>query len=162
MTHWVILVPACALQLVLKKKGRVVINLSEMNTHKLCLTSDVHTKILKTDGHVLFNNVLNTFYLRLHGVKNMLKDHSDSERGNLLPPLHGLRFLISSKGSFICTIPKIRCLYHSLYYTSRGKLAGTRNSSIGPPWMIDPRNHHGSSITELHLVPINNIKFHIM
>ena len=29
---------------------------------------------------------------------------SDSERGNLLPP-HGLLFPISSKGSFICTIP---------------------------------------------------------
>ena len=30
---------------------------------------------------------------------------SDSERGNLLPP-HGLLFPISSKGSFICTIPQ--------------------------------------------------------
>ena len=38
------------------------------------------------------------FYLRLCGVKHMVKDHSDSERGNLLPP-HGLRFPISSKGS---------------------------------------------------------------
>ena len=34
----------------------------------------------------------------------MVKDHSDSERGNPLPP-HGLLFPISSKGSFICTIP---------------------------------------------------------
>ena len=31
----------------------------------------------------------------------MVKDHSDSERGNQLPP-HGLLFLINSKGSFIC------------------------------------------------------------
>ena len=30
----------------------------------------------------------------------MVKDHSDSERGNLLSP-HELLFLISSKGSFI-------------------------------------------------------------
>ena len=35
----------------------------------------------------------------------MVKDHSDSERGNPLAPLHGLLFLISSNGSFICTIP---------------------------------------------------------
>ena len=35
----------------------------------------------------------------------MVKDHSDSERGNPLPP-HGLLFPISSKGSFICTIPE--------------------------------------------------------
>ena len=34
----------------------------------------------------------------------MVKDHSDSERGNPLPP-HGLLFPINSKGSFMCTIP---------------------------------------------------------
>ena len=36
----------------------------------------------------------------------MVKDHSDSERGNLLPPLYELLFPINSKGSFICTIPQ--------------------------------------------------------
>ena len=46
-------------------------------------------------GNVLFNDALNTFYIRLYGVKHMVKDHSDSERGNLLPP-HGLLFPISS------------------------------------------------------------------
>ena len=45
------------------------------------------------------------FILRLYGVGHMIKGHSDSERGNPLPP-HGLLFLISSKGSFICTIPQ--------------------------------------------------------
>ena len=57
------------------------------------------------EGNILFNDALNTFYLRLYGVRHMVKDHSDSERGNLLPP-HGLLFSISSKGSFICTIPQ--------------------------------------------------------
>ena len=52
----------------------------------------------------LFNDALNTFYLQLYGVRHMVMDHSNSERGNPLPP-HGLLFLISSKGSFICTIP---------------------------------------------------------
>ena len=33
----------------------------------------------------------------------MVKDHSNSDRGNPLPP-HGLLFPISSKGSFICPI----------------------------------------------------------
>ena len=56
------------------------------------------------DGNVLFNDTLNTFYLRLYGVRHMLNDHSDSKRGNPLPP-HGLLFLINSKGYFICTIP---------------------------------------------------------
>ena len=35
----------------------------------------------------------------------MVKDQSDSERGNRLSP-HGLLFPISSKGSFICIIPQ--------------------------------------------------------
>ena len=53
----------------------------------------------------LFNDALNTFYLRLYGVRHMVKDHSDSDRGNQLPP-HGLLFSINSKGYFICTIPQ--------------------------------------------------------
>ena len=57
------------------------------------------------EGNVLFNNALNTFYLWLYGVRHMVKDHSDSMRGNLLLPLHGLLFQISSKGSFIGTTP---------------------------------------------------------
>ena len=58
----------------------------------------------RKEGNVFyFNDTLNTFYLRLYGVGHMVKDHSDSERGNLLPP-HGLLFPISSKGSFICII----------------------------------------------------------
>ena len=39
-----------------------------------------------SEGSVLFNDALNTFYLRLYGVRHMVKDHSDSEKGNLLPP----------------------------------------------------------------------------
>ena len=73
---------------------------------KLC--SHIHilvqTKLKGRKENVLFNDALNTFYLRLYGVRHMVKDHSDSERGNPLPP-HGLLFPINSKGSFICTIP---------------------------------------------------------
>ena len=56
------------------------------------------------ERNVLFNDALNTFYLRLYVVRHMVKDHSDSEKGNPLPP-HRLLLSISSKGSFICTIP---------------------------------------------------------
>ena len=59
----------------------------------------------KEFGNVLFNDALNTFYLRLYGVRHMVKDHSDSEKGNPLP-LHRLLCLINSKGSYICTIPQ--------------------------------------------------------
>ena len=58
-----------------------------------------------SEGSVLFNDALNTFYLRLYGVRHMVKDHSDSEKGNLLPP-HRLLLSINSKGYFICTIPQ--------------------------------------------------------
>ena len=61
----------------------------------------------RKEGNVLFNHALNTFYLRLYCVKQMVKDHSDSEKGNALP-LHRLLFPINSKGSFICTIPQTR------------------------------------------------------
>ena len=54
------------------------------------------------EGNVLFNDALNTFYLRLFGVRHMVKDHSDSEKGNPLQP-HRLLFPINSKGSFIST-----------------------------------------------------------
>ena len=56
-------------------------------------------------GNVLFNDALNTFYLQLYDIGHMVKDHSDSERGNPLLPYRVL-FLISSKGSFICIIPQ--------------------------------------------------------
>ena len=59
----------------------------------------------QAEGKVLFNDELNTFYLRLYCVKHVVNDHSDSERGNPLRP-HKLLFPISSKGSFICIIPQ--------------------------------------------------------
>ena len=68
------------------------------------LTTELHTNV-ERERNVLFNDALNTFYLRLYGVRHMVKDHSYSERGNPLPP-HELLFPISSKGSFICTIPQ--------------------------------------------------------
>ena len=71
--------------------------------------SDIRLKTIqiraegRKEGNVLFNDALNTFYLWLYRIRHMVKDHSDSERRNLLLP-HGLLFPINSKGSFICTI----------------------------------------------------------
>ena len=47
--------------------------------------------LTRKEGNVLFKDALNTFYLQLYGIRHMVKDHSDSEKGNLLPP-HGLLF----------------------------------------------------------------------
>ena len=46
----------------------------------------------------------------------MVKDHSDSEKGNPLPP-HRLLFPINSKGSFICTIPPDRIAHTTAFGT---------------------------------------------
>ena len=47
-----------------------------------------------TEREIFDNDALNTFYLRLYGVDygHIVKDHSDSEKGNLLPP-HGLALI---------------------------------------------------------------------
>ena len=38
------------------------------------------SSISKAEGMVLFNDALNTFYLRLYGVRHMVKDHLDKGR----------------------------------------------------------------------------------
>ena len=55
-------------------------------------TCKIVFRVGREEGNVLFNDSLITFYLRLYGVGHVVKDHSDSERGNQLPPLHGLLF----------------------------------------------------------------------
>ena len=34
----------------------------------------------RREGNVLINNALSTFYLRLYGVRSVVKEHPDSER----------------------------------------------------------------------------------
>ena len=114
---------------------------------------------------VLFKPCLFIFYrikyvvsrdeLQLYCIRHMVKDHLESKTGNLLLP-HWLLFLISSKGSFICTIPQTELSYNNICYTSCGELAGMRNSSEIPPWGIDMLTHctmNRCSSTELHLTP---------
>ena len=40
----------------------------------------VYVHIYERKGNIVFNDTFNTFYLRLYGVRHMVKDHSDSER----------------------------------------------------------------------------------
>ena len=95
----------------MKRKGcrkEEVFYLTTHSTHVIYgyMASDHSDSERERERNVLFNDALNTFYLRLYGVRHIIvKDHSDSERGNPLPP-HRLLFSISSKGSFICTIPQ--------------------------------------------------------
>ena len=84
----------------------------------------------RKEGNVLFNDAFNTFYLWLYGIRHMVKDHSNSEKGNLLPP-HRLLFMINSKKKLYAPSHRQDSTYHSLCYHSRGALAGMRNSSMG-------------------------------
>ena len=79
-------------------------------------THSTHFIYCYKEGNVLFNDALNTFYLRLYGVRHMVKDHSDSEKGNPLPP-HGLLSLISSKGSFYMHHPTDRIIHTTAFVT---------------------------------------------
>ena len=88
---------------VVRKEGNVLFN-NALNIPALIL---LEPSLPETERNVLFNDALNTFYLRLYGVRHMVKDHSDSEKGNPLQP-HRLLYPINSKGSFICTIPQTR------------------------------------------------------
>ena len=106
------------------------------------------------ERNVLFNDALNTFYLRLYGER---------EREMFYLTTHSTHFIYGYMGSdiWLRTIlivrKETRCrqigysyrltasvflyapshrqdnTYHSFCYTSRGPLAGTRNSSMDPP-----------------------------
>ena len=58
------------------KEGNVLFN-DTLNTFYLRLYGVRH---MEMGRYVLFNDALNTFYLRLYGVRHTVKDHSDSER----------------------------------------------------------------------------------
>ena len=113
--------------------------------------------VIWKEGIVLFNDTLNTFYLPLCGVKHMVKDHSDSEREETRCLHIGYYFRLAARVLSYASSHRQDNTYHGLCYTSRGELAGTRNSSMGPP-------HEGSIrrpiapasnalTTELHLAP---------
>ena len=110
----------------------------------------------RKEGNILFNDALNTFYLQLYGVGHMVKDHSDMRKETRCRHI-GYSFRLTARVLLYAPSHRQDSTYHSLCYTSRGALAGMRNSSMGPP-------HEGSIrrpiapwanalTTELHLAP---------
>ena len=85
------------------------------------------------ERNVLFNDALNTFYLRLYGVRHMVKDHSDSENETCCHHI-GYSYRLTARVLLYAPCHRQDTTYHSLCYTSHGALAGTRNSSMGPPY----------------------------
>ena len=76
----------------------------------------------RKEGNVLFNDALNTFYLRLYGVKHMIVRNETRCR------YIGYSFLLTARVLLYAPPHRQECTYHGLCYTSRGALVGTRNS----------------------------------
>ena len=128
---------------------------NQTESSEICWPTTHPTHIRKELGNVLFNDALNTFYLRLYGVRHMVKDHSDSERGNSQRHM-GYSFRSAAWVLLYASSHRQDSTYDGLCYTSRGALAGTRCNSIGSPWRIDPTIHRtmrDALTTELHLAP---------
>ena len=84
------------------------------------------------ERNVLFNDALNTFYLRLYGVRHMVKDHSNNEKETRCRHI-GYSYRLAARVLLYAPSHRQDNTYHDLCYTSRGALVGTRNSSMGPP-----------------------------
>ena len=81
--------------------------------------------------HVLWNDALNTFYLRLYGVKHMVWDLSAREETHYRNL--GYSFRLAARVLLYASSHGQNNTYHDLCYTSCSTLAGTRNSLVGPP-----------------------------
>ena len=62
----------------------------------------------------------------------------------------GYSFRLTAKVLLYAPSHREDSTYHGLCYTSRGALVGTRNSSMGPPWRIDPTTHRIMSERSYH------------
>ena len=110
------------------------------------------------ERNVLFNDALNTFYLRLYGVRHMVKDHSDIEKGNPLPP-HRLLLSINSKG--LLYAPSQHRITHTTYHIP-----------VLEPWLereiaqwvhpmkdrSDDPSHHERTLYFLSYVPLSKMR----
>ena len=80
----------------------------------------------KKEGNGLFNDILFTI---IYGVGHVVRNHSDSEREEILCHHMGY-FSDEQQGFFYMRNPTDRIAHTTV---SRGVLAETGNSSMGPP-----------------------------
>ena len=116
-------------------------------------------KVLVKEELFLFYDALNTFYLRLYAMasdiwlRTILIVREETRCHHI-----GYSFRLTARVIFYAPSNRQDSTYHGLCYTSRGALAGKRNSSVGSP-------HEGSIrrpiapwanalTTELHLAPV--------
>ena len=78
-------------------------------------------------GNSLFKDVLNTFELWLYDIEHVVKEETRCHH------YMGYCFQLAVRDRLYALSHIQDNTYHSLCYTSCGALAGTRNSSVGPP-----------------------------
>ena len=116
-----------------------------------CVNPHTHATFHQEGRKCLFNDALNTFYLRLYGVRHMVKDHSDGREETCCRHI-GYSFRLAARVLLYASSHRHDNTYHGICYTSRGALAGTRNNSMGPPHEGSIRRANALT-TELHLAP---------
>ena len=89
----------------------------------------------------------NFVYLTTHSTHliygYMASDHSVREETHCRHM--GYSFRLAARFLLYASSHRQDNTYQSLCYTSRGSLVGARNSSMGPPWRIDPMTHRTMS-----------------
>ena len=110
--------------------------------------SKLYIYIFLKEGNVLFSNALNTFYLQLYGVRHMIKDHWAKEETCCCHMSYS--FWLATRVLLYALSHRQDKTYHNLCYTSCEALAGIRNSSMCPPWRIDPTTHRTMSERYYH------------
>ena len=115
---------------------------AEMSTHAATdgrkemfylTTHSTHFIYGRKEGNVLFNDALNAFYLRLYGVRHMVKDHSDRREETCCRHI-GYSLRLAARVLLYASSHRQDNTYHGVCNTSRVALVITRNSSMGPPW----------------------------
>ena len=72
----------------------------------------------RKEGNVLFNDALNTFYLRLYGVGHMVKDHSDMREETYCCHM-GYSFRLTARVLLYALSHRQESTYHGLCYTTK-------------------------------------------
>ena len=113
------------LLLSINSKGSFICTIPPVMEHWLEQEIDIHTEIhtcmhlsIQTNRQTVRYKDTQTYnqtiHLRLYGVRHMVKDHSDSEKGNPLPP-H--RLLLSIRGFFYMHHPTDRIKHTTAFVT---------------------------------------------
>ena len=94
------------------------------------------------EGHVLFNKILNPFYLWLYGITHMVRTIQI-----VIVETHCCNFMRYSFQLAATYAPSHR--RDMVLSTSCGSLAGTKTSSVGPLWGFDSMTHHSMPIINI-------------